>query len=66
MFIIKDGFGESMIPLLARHYKYVYVVDLNCYNDKLIDYMKECDENGDMDVLVLYDCVTFAESFRIP
>jgi len=66
LFIIKDGFGESMIPLLARHYKNVYVVDLSCYNDKLIDFMKECDENGDMDVLVLYDCVTFAESFRIP
>ncbi len=66
LFIIKDGFGESMIPLLARHYKNVYVVDLSCYNDSLIDFMKECDENGDMDVLVLYDCVTFAESFRIP
>lgn len=65
LFVIKDGFGESLIPLLAPHYKYIYVVDLSCYNDKLIDFMKECDENGDMDVLVLYDCATFVESFRV-
>ncbi len=64
LFIIKDGFGANMIPLLARHYKTVYVVDLSCYNDKLIDFMKECDTNGDMDVLVLYDCVTFVERFQ--
>lgn len=64
LFVIKEGFGESMIPLLARHYKTVYVVDLSCYNDKLIDFMKECDTNGDMDVLVLYDCATFVESFQ--
>ena len=64
LFVIKDGFGSNMIPLLARHYKTVYVVDLSCYNDNLIDFMKECDTNGDMDVLVLYDCVTFVESFQ--
>jgi hypothetical protein len=39
-------------------------VDLSCYNGNLIDFMKECDTNGDMDVLVLYDCVTFVESFQ--
>lgn len=64
LFVIKDGFGSNMIPLLARHYKTVYVVDLSCYNDNLIDFMKECDTNGDMDVLVLYDCVTFVERFQ--
>jgi len=64
LFVIKDGFGSNMIPLLARHYKTVYVVDLSCYNDKLIDFMKECDESGDMDVLVLYDCATFVERFQ--
>lgn len=64
LFVIKDGFGSHMIPLLARHYKTVYVVDLSCYNDKLIEFMKECDTNGDMDVLVLYDCVTFVERFQ--
>ncbi len=64
LFVIKDGFGSNMIPLLARHYKTVYVVDLSCYNDNLIDFMKECDESGDMDVLVLYDCATFVERFQ--
>jgi hypothetical protein len=53
-----------MIPLLAHHYKKIYVVDLRYFNGNLLDFMKECDSTGEMDVLVLYNCVHFAEDFQ--
>lgn len=64
LFIIKDSYANSMIPLLAHHYKKIYVVDLRYFNGNLLDFMKECDSTGEMDVLVLYNCVHFAEDFQ--
>ncbi len=64
LFVIKDSYANSMIPLLAHHYKKIYVVDLRYFNGKLLDFMKECDSTGNMDVLVLYNCVHFVEDFQ--
>lgn len=64
LFIIKDSYANSMIPLLAHHYKRIYVVDLRYFNGKLLDFMKKCDSTGKMDVLVLYNCVHFVEDFQ--
>lgn len=64
LFIIKDSYANSMIPLLAHHYKKIYVVDLRYFDGKLSDFMKECDTTGEMDVLVLYNCVSFMEEFQ--
>ncbi|MBR4084739.1 MAG: hypothetical protein IKK33_10720 [Lachnospiraceae bacterium] len=64
LFIIKDSYANSMIPLLAHHYKKIYVVDLRYFNGKLLDFMQECDSTGNMDVLVLYNCVHFVEDFQ--
>ncbi len=64
LFIIKDSYANSLIPLLAHHYKRIYVVDLRYFNGKLLDFMQECDSTGEMDVLVLYNCVNFVEDFQ--
>ena len=64
LFIIKDSYANSMIPLMAHHYKKIYVVDLRYFNGNLLDFMKECDTTGEMDVLVLYNCVHFVEDFQ--
>lgn len=64
LFIIKDSYANTMIPLLSTHYEKVYVLDLRYFNGRLIDFMKTCDEYGNMDVLVLYNCVHFIEDFQ--
>ena len=64
LFIIKDSYANSMVPMLAHHYKNVYVMDLRYFNGKLLDFMQTYDTNGDMDVLVLYNCVHFIEDFK--
>lgn len=64
LFVIKDSYANSLIPLLAHHYKKIYVVDLRYYNGKLKELMQECDSTGQMDVLVLYNCVHFVEDFQ--
>lgn len=64
LFVIKDSYANSLIPLLAHHYKKIYVVDLRYFNGKLLDFMGECNTTGEMDVLVLYNCVHFVEDFQ--
>lgn len=64
LFVIKDSYANSMIPLLAHHYKKVYIVDPRYFNGDLFSYMDSCNEYKDMDVLVLYDCIHFIEDFK--
>lgn len=64
LFIIKDSYANSMIPLLAHHYQKIYVMDLRYFNGDLLKFMQDCDEYGNMDVLVLYNCVHFIEEFK--
>lgn len=64
LFVIKDSYANTMIPLFATHYEKIYVVDLRYFNGKLMELMQSCDEYGNMDVLVLYNCVHFMEDFK--
>lgn len=64
LFVIKDSYANSMLPLLATHYEKIYVLDLRYFNGKLFDFMQSCDEYGNMDVLVLYNCIHFLEDFE--
>ncbi len=63
LLVIKDSYANAMIPLLAHHYKKIYVVDLNYFNANLTEYMQNKDIYGNMDVLVLYNCTNFIRSF---
>ena len=64
LFIIKDSYANSMIPLLTTHYEKIYVVDLRYYNGKLFDLMEAYEPEEGMDVLVLYNCIHFLEDFK--
>lgn len=64
LFVIKDSYANTLLPLLATHYEKIYVLDLRYFNGKLFDFMQSCDEYGNMDVLVLYNCIHFLEDFE--
>lgn len=64
LFLIKDSYANSMIPLLQPHYSTIYVVDLRYYNGSLFRLMESCEPEGGMDVLVLYNCIHFLEDFQ--
>lgn len=64
LFVIKDSYANSMVPLLVPHYERIYVVDLRYYNGKLSSLMQQMEPEKGMDVLVLYNCVHFLEDFN--
>ena len=64
LFVIKDSYANSLIPLLAPHYEKIYVLDLRYFNGKLFPFMESLDEYGNMDVLVLYNFIHFIDDFK--
>lgn len=40
LFVIKDSYANCLIPLLAPHYKTIYVVDLRYFNGRLFSFME--------------------------
>ena len=64
LFVIKDSYANSMIPLLTAQYETIYVVDLRYFNGKLFQFMEDYEPEQGMDVLVLYDCIHFLEDFK--
>lgn len=64
LFVIKDSYANCTIPLLAQHYETVYVLDLRYFNGKLFQWMEQYETEGEMDVLLLYNCIHFLEDFK--
>ncbi len=64
LFVIKDSYANTILPLFATHYEKIYVLDLRYFNGNLFEFMQNCDEYGNMDVLVLYNCIHFLEDFE--
>ncbi len=63
LFIIKDSYANTFIPLIANHYSRVYVLDLRYFNGSLFKFMEQYDK-GDMEILVLYNCAHFVSDFQ--
>lgn len=63
LFVIKDSYANTFIPLIAHHYSKVYVLDLRYFNGALFPFMEQYDK-GDMEVLVLYNCAHFVSDFQ--
>ncbi len=63
LFILKDSYANTFIPLIAHHYSKVYVLDLRYFNGALFPFMEQYD-NGSMEVLVLYNCAHFVSDFQ--
>ena len=63
LFIIKDSYANSLIPILAPHYEKIYVLDLRYYNGSLFSLMEQYVTHSRVSVLVLYNCIHFLEDF---
>lgn len=63
LFLIKDSYANSLIPLLAPHYEKIYVVDLRYYNGSLFSLMDQYVTHDRVSVLVVYNCIHFMEDF---
>jgi len=63
LFVIKDSYANTFLPLIANHYSKIYVLDLRYFNGNLFDFMKQYD-NGKMEILVLYNCAHFITDFQ--
>lgn len=64
LFVLKDSYANSFIPLLAPHYEKIYVLDLRYYNGRLFSLMEQYEPDTGMDVLILYNCIHFLEEFN--
>ena len=60
LLVIKDSFGNSLVPFLSEHFKKVHVVDLRYNLDSITDYLK----NNPMikDVLIIYNITSLNET----
>ena len=63
LFLIKDSYANSLIPILVPHYEKIYVLDLRYYNGSLFPFMEQYVNSDKVDVLVLYNCIHFLENF---
>ncbi len=63
LFLIKDSYANTIIPLLAPHYEKIYVLDLRYYNGSLFTLMEQYVTHNKVSVLVLYNCIHFLEDF---
>ncbi|MCM1044757.1 MAG: DHHW family protein [Candidatus Gastranaerophilales bacterium] len=64
LFVVKDSYANSLIPMLTPYYQRIYVVDMRYYRGRLSELMEECEPEYGMDVLVVYNCIHFLEEFR--
>lgn len=53
LLVIKDSFGNSLVPFLSEHYKKIYVVDLRYNLTSMTKYLEE--NSGIQDVLIVYN-----------
>lgn len=63
LFVIRDSWANTLLPMLAAHYETVIAVEPELLDEPLSEYMERCAGGDDMDVLVLYSCEGFLEHF---
>ena len=64
LFVIKDSYANTLLPMMVNYYEKIYAVDLDHYTGKLFELMEACQPQEGMDVLVIYNCEHFLESFK--
>ena len=57
LLVVKDSYANCFLPMIAAHYKTVYVVDLRYYANLLSESAAEWDID---DLLILYNVNSFA------
>ena len=54
--VLKDSFGNSMVPFLIHNYEKIIMLDTRYYNGSISDFVDEKDVD---EVLFLYNIQTF-------
>ena len=60
--VIKDSFGNSLVPFLTQNYEEVHVIDLRYFSSKLSSYLEE---NDFQDILIIYNFINLATDNNI-
>lgn len=60
--VIKDSFGNSLVPFLTQNYEEVHVIDLRYFSSKLSNYLAE---NNFEDILIVYNFINLATDNNI-
>lgn len=60
--VIKDSFGNSLIPFLTQSYKEIHVIDLRYFTSKLSSYLKE---NEFENILIIYNFINLSTDNNI-
>lgn len=60
--IIKDSFGNSLIPFLTQNYDEIHVIDLRYFTSKLSSYLKE---NEFENILIIYNFINLSTDNNI-
>ena len=55
--VIKDSFGNSLVPFLTQNYEEVHVIDLRYFSSKLSNYLEG---NDFEDILIIYNFINLA------
>lgn len=63
LFVVGDSTAEILIPLLGAQYERIYLVNPKEYRGDLSELLRSCQPDTGMDVLVLYDCISFLNTF---
>lgn len=62
LLVIKDSYGNSMVPFLTRDFEEIHVVDLRSFMKNINQYIEE---NNFDEILVLYSLVNFSQDTNI-
>ncbi|MEF2920459.1 MAG: DHHW family protein [Acutalibacteraceae bacterium] len=60
--VVKDSFGNALVPWLVNNYDQVHAIDFRYYDGNVAGY---CSENGITDVLILNGVMSSANGFQI-
>ena len=62
LLIIKDSYANSFIPLIAKHYKYIYVIDPRYYKKSIKEFVYDYSPDN---ILFLYNVLTIDSDIGI-
>ncbi|MBS4957436.1 MAG: hypothetical protein KHZ99_10385 [Clostridium sp.] len=55
--VIKDSFGNSLVPFLTQNFEEIHVIDLRYFSSKLSSYLEK---NDFEDILIIYNFINLA------
>lgn len=60
LIVLKDSYGNALVPLLAEHYREIIMIDIRYYNSGMATPSEIVAENNITDFLLIYGLSTFS------